>query len=122
MKSAAGTVRGIDQPAVVNLNVVGDADALALAARRLGAEFAAFPRFGVRARWDGELICRRNEIGDLVYRKWIADVPNAHARIEPRKHRDLAVIRRIERFSGRVCAEAPASSTVVALGLLHAER
>src|SRR5829696_6492306 len=67
VQSAAGAVSTVDQAAVVNLHVVGDAGALALAGRGLGAEFAAFSGFGVRACWYRKFIRRRNEIGDLVH-------------------------------------------------------
>src|SRR5688572_32750387 len=88
VKSAAGTVRTVNQAPVVNLNVVDHAGALALAGRSLGAKFTAFFRFGVRACRYRVLIRGRNEIAHLVNGKGVANIPNAHARIEPRKHRD----------------------------------
>src|SRR5436190_6550992 len=74
VKPAAGAVRSIDQAAVVDLDVVGDAGGLALAGRRLGAEFTALSRFGVLAGWHRELVRRRNEVGDLVNGKRISNV------------------------------------------------
>src|SRR5829696_5215476 len=90
VQSAAGAVRTVDQAAVVNLYVVGDAGALALAGRGLGAELAAFSGFGVRACRNRKFIRRRNEVGDLMNGKRIANIPDAHARVEPREYRELA--------------------------------
>src|SRR3954465_4698378 len=121
MEAAARAVRGVDGATVVDFDVVGHANLLARARRGCGAELATVPRLGVRAGWYSVLVRRRNEVADFMHRERIADVPDANAGVEPGEHRDLPVVRLIERFRRGVRAEAAPAPAIVALRLLDPE-
>src|SRR6266436_3612480 len=96
MQSGSRTVGTINQSAIVNLDVVRLYRALARGSNLGIALRMAYP---IRAEEPRVLIRRRNEIGDLLHGKRIANIKNASPGVEPGKDGQFSIIRRIKRFS-----------------------
>src|SRR5258708_39117143 len=91
MQSGAGPVGALNQSAIVDLDVVRLYRALA---RGSNLGIALGMAYSIRAEKHRVLIRRRNEIGDLLHGKPIANIINACPRIKPAKDDHLSVIKR----------------------------
>src|SRR6266850_6474289 len=110
VQARVGAVGEIDQPAVVELAIVGlDRH---LAARRPADVHAALVGVGGR---------RRDEIAGLARTEGIPDVDRANAGVEVGEEHELAVVDGRERLVGRVRTEAAAARAKVAGLLRHLE-
>src|SRR5437764_15283984 len=74
-------------------------------------ESTARPGRGSAARPTAGIIGRRNEIGDRACCVRVANVENPYSAYKPGDYRQLAVIRRIEQFRGRVGSITPSMVT-----------
>src|SRR5579864_5429644 len=120
MHSTSRPVRAINQAAIVHLDVVRFNHLLA---GRSNLRIACGMADSIlRAESHCVLIRRRNEVGDLLHGKGIANIKYASARIKPGKNRNLAVVGRIKRFGYRMRAEPASLAAVISWSFGHAKR
>ncbi len=117
MQAGACSIRAIDQPSIIHLDIVrlnyflaGRSDLRI--ARRMADSV-------LRAERHGVLVRRRNKIGYLLHGKRIANIKHARPRIKPGKNRDLSVIGLDRTTRPRLCAE-PSSLAAIIPGIFLA--
>src|SRR5712691_4717108 len=91
MQAGTGPVGAVDETAIVHFDVVGLDH---LRARRRNSGIARWKAHALGGAVRHRVLVRRgNEIGDLLHGKRVANVEHARAGVEPRKDRQLPVVR-----------------------------
>src|SRR5262245_11934445 len=110
MQSRARAVGGIDETAIVDLDVVGLNH---LDACRSDFRIAVRMADAVRTEGHRVLVRRWNEISNLFHGKWIPDIEDTSPGVEPREDGKLAVVRGIERLVAGVIPETPSPAAKI---------
>src|SRR5579872_5754685 len=110
MQSGVSTIGGVDQSAIVNFHIIGFNRDLARGCDlRIAQSMSAIRAVGGRI-----FVWSRNEVGDFLHGKRIANIEYACPRIEPRKNGQLSVIGSVKRFGHGMRAEPSTLSAKIA--------